>query len=222
MTILLHEPPFESISGEAGFFTQGSFATFIRLQGCNLNCVYCDTQKAQSLEGGTRWSISEVIARCKTRQVIITGGEPLVQESALIALVVALMSRGHMVQIETNGSLPILKIGSPWAPPHRKPFWVIDRKGPSSRNPAKEEIPFSVFDSNVIVKYILSRQSSPYHEKDKQFIVADMDRLDQAGYGGNYIISPMDADSNVGPLFFCKQRHKVIISLQIHKILGLA
>jgi len=222
MTILLHEPPFESISGEAGFFTQGSFATFIRLQGCNLNCVYCDTPKAQNAEGGTRWNINEVVFRCQTKQVLITGGEPLMQESALIALVTALISRGHLVQIETNGSLSIPKIGSPWAPPQYKPFWVVDRKGPSSRNKPVTEIPFSVFDRNVIVKYIISRVCSPYHEKDKQFIVEDMDRLDHAGYGGNYIISPMSANPNVGPLFFYKQRHRVIISLQIHKILGLA
>ena len=40
-TVLQVNSIFESISGEAGFFQQGTWCTFIRLQGCNLRCSWC-------------------------------------------------------------------------------------------------------------------------------------------------------------------------------------
>jgi len=110
---------FTSLSGECdGFGLQGGFATFIRLQGCNLECKWCDTVRARNCTGGKEMSIEEVMEQCTSRHIIITGGEPLCQQKEVDQLVDKLIKRSFpkdgrdfdehvLVTIETNGSIPI-------------------------------------------------------------------------------------------------------------------
>lgn len=105
---------FTSLSGEPdGFGLQGALATFIRLQGCNLKCSWCDTTRAQDSEFGYETSVEEVVKQCITGHVIITGGEPLCQLKEVTQLVRRLVSRyqdrrkQHFVTVETNGSILI-------------------------------------------------------------------------------------------------------------------
>lgn len=89
---------FETIQGEGPY--AGYPSTFIRLAGCNLQCVWCDT----SYTGYTKMSVEEVLSKVKGHKlVVITGGEPLRQKIAL--LIEALHTKGHLVQIETNGTI---------------------------------------------------------------------------------------------------------------------
>lgn len=96
---------FHSIQGES---TQaGRPCVFVRLTGCNLRCVWCDTEYA--FHEGSPWTVDAVVDRvgaygCKL--VELTGGEPLLQPEA-IDLMRALIARGHDVLLETGGSLPI-------------------------------------------------------------------------------------------------------------------
>lgn len=99
---------FTSLSGECdGFGLQGGLATFVRLQGCNLDCKWCDTKYAQCINKGVVMSVEEVIAKCTTRHIIITGGEPLLQTGEVKELAIQLSEQFHFVTIETNGSLEI-------------------------------------------------------------------------------------------------------------------
>ena len=70
---------FSSLQGES---TQaGRRCFFIRLEGCNLNCSYCDTEYARS--GGVEKSVSELVelaVASKVPLVEITGGEPLLEK----------------------------------------------------------------------------------------------------------------------------------------------
>ncbi|MBR2632135.1 MAG: radical SAM protein [Lentisphaeria bacterium] len=96
---------FSSLQGES---TQaGRRCFFIRLEGCNLNCSYCDTEYARS--GGVEKSVSELVELAiasKVPLVEITGGEPLL-EKELPELCSRLMDRGLEVMIETNGSMDV-------------------------------------------------------------------------------------------------------------------
>lgn len=109
---------FASISGEIGFHPQGSIVTFIRLQGCNLCCPYCDTMHALNENAGHNMRINEIISWVKTRRVLITGGEPLMQ-SDTNGLIKQLYYSDHIVQVETNGTLLPL---NPLA------YYVVDQK----------------------------------------------------------------------------------------------
>jgi len=96
---------FESISGEAGpVIPQGMWCTFIRTQGCNLHCNWCDSPESQPWENGIEMSINEILSLCQTKHILITGGEPLLQPEIEI-LISELLKANHIVQIETNGTV---------------------------------------------------------------------------------------------------------------------
>jgi len=80
---------------------------FVRLTGCNLRCVWCDT--AYAFHEGSAWTVDAVVDRVGAygcMLVEVTGGEPLLQPEA-IDLMRALLARGHEVLLESGGSLPI-------------------------------------------------------------------------------------------------------------------
>lgn len=79
-------------------------ATFIRTQGCNLRCDWCDTEGALSREGGEDWSVNKLVTLCRngpSKLVVITGGEPTLQKD-FDQLVRSLKNHRLMVTVETN------------------------------------------------------------------------------------------------------------------------
>ncbi len=114
---------FTSIQGETSF--AGLPFTFIRLTGCNLRCSYCDTQYAY--DEGSEFTIHEVleeVERREIRRVVITGGEPLLQDETY-PLSVSLIEKGFSVLLETNGSKPVKDID-------RRVHKILDLKCPGS------------------------------------------------------------------------------------------
>jgi 7-carboxy-7-deazaguanine synthase len=96
---------FVSIQGEAD--AVGWPTAFIRLTGCPLRCVYCDTEYA--FQGGAWRSVTEMLEFAResgVRHVCVTGGEPLAQRSCLDLLRV-LCDAGFSVSLETSGALDI-------------------------------------------------------------------------------------------------------------------
>ena len=96
---------YESVQGESTWV--GLPCIFVRLTGCNLRCVWCDTEYA--FYGGKKMSVEEVVAECEAldcKLVEITGGEPLLQKHCG-TLAQALLDRGFTVLCETSGALPI-------------------------------------------------------------------------------------------------------------------
>lgn len=102
------EDVFYTLQGEGPY--AGRPALFIRLAGCNLACHFCDTQfetmAEQALPVGTH--LADILAKFTRKQralVVLTGGEPLRQDAAV--LVDSLLNTGtEIVQIETAGTLP--------------------------------------------------------------------------------------------------------------------
>jgi 7-carboxy-7-deazaguanine synthase len=96
---------FFSLQGEAS--RVGLPTVFVRLIGCPLRCVYCDTDYA--FQGGEWLSIAAIIEQVQsypTRHVTVTGGEPLAQK-ACHELLGALCDAGCDVSLETSGALDI-------------------------------------------------------------------------------------------------------------------
>ena len=98
---------FKSIQGEGT--RAGLPCVFVRLTGCNLRCVWCDT--AYAFYGGLKHTVEEVLERVhalagdggsRVSLVEITGGEPLLQPETP-ALAERLLAAGYTVMIETSG-----------------------------------------------------------------------------------------------------------------------
>ncbi|HPJ34029.1 MAG TPA: radical SAM protein [Spirochaetota bacterium] len=103
MALKVHEI-FYSLQGETT--TAGLTSVFIRLAGCNLNCIWCDTPQAKT--GGTDMTIDEIMEKVREfepfNHITLTGGEPLLQEES-VELLHRLTDNGYDVQVETNGSI---------------------------------------------------------------------------------------------------------------------
>ncbi len=71
---------FEAIEGEG--IEVGIPKVFIRMQGCSMNCITCDTPEAQDFGGGKEMTIEQIIKeveKLKHKHITITGGNPLEQ-----------------------------------------------------------------------------------------------------------------------------------------------
>ncbi|MGZ8252071.1 MAG: 7-carboxy-7-deazaguanine synthase QueE [Methylophilaceae bacterium] len=102
MTLRVHEI-FHSLQGESS--RVGLPTVFVRLTGCPMRCVYCDT--AYAFSGGQNIAIADIMARVAehgARYVTVTGGEPLAQKKCLI-LLQQLCDAGYEVSLETGGAI---------------------------------------------------------------------------------------------------------------------
>jgi 7-carboxy-7-deazaguanine synthase len=92
---------FRSIQGESTH--AGRPCSFVRLTGCPMRCVWCDSE--YTFTGGASVSVEDVMRRVRDfgcRLVEVTGGEPLAQREAL-ALIERLCEEGYEVLVETGG-----------------------------------------------------------------------------------------------------------------------
>ncbi len=119
---------FHTLQGEG--VSVGAPAVFVRFSLCNLHCVWCDTDHTWNFEG-TPWKhekdaepgyvkhrkvdviievgvdeVAETVRGLNCRRVVLTGGEPLLQEQGLVELMEALRGDGEewFFEIETNGT----------------------------------------------------------------------------------------------------------------------
>ena len=115
---------FFSIQGEST--RAGQPCVFVRLTGCSLRCVYCDTKYSYS--GGRDMALDEVlsvVAGYPANLVEVTGGEPLEQEQ-VYPLMGTMLDRGYTVMLETGGHVSIARVP-------KEVIKIIDIKCPDSR-----------------------------------------------------------------------------------------
>lgn len=121
-TLVVHEI-YASVQGESTF--AGLPCAFVRLTGCNLRCVWCDT--AQAFYGGRRMRRADVLARALalgTPLVELTGGEPLLQPGAF-PLLAELCDAGRTVLVETSGEADVSRVDP-------RVHKIMDLKAPGS------------------------------------------------------------------------------------------
>ena len=124
-------------------------SVFLRLATCNLACHWCDTKYTWDWKNFDYQSevvdldqedIQARIQAFDCSHVVITGGEPLLQQAELEPLVEALASDGHTFEIETNGTIVPL----PGMLPHIGQWNVSPKLRTSGNSPDLREIPSAI------------------------------------------------------------------------------
>ena len=114
---------FRSLQGES---TRAGFpCAFIRLTGCALRCVWCDS--AYAFHGGADMTVDEAMEKVlglSTDLVEVTGGEPLEQD-AVHELIARLLQSGKTVMLETGGHIGLERVDP-------RVVKIVDVKAPGS------------------------------------------------------------------------------------------
>ncbi len=96
---------FRTVEGEGRWV--GLPITFLRLEGCNLRCEWCDTTYSYDGVSYKEYSLNELLKKVESfglKRLCITGGEPFLSKNLPI-LVKEFLKRDYKVFIETNGTL---------------------------------------------------------------------------------------------------------------------
>lgn len=161
---------FKTIEGEGKWV--GLPVSFIRLEGCNLRCPWCDTP--YSYDGKTFTEISveklvEEIEKFGLKRVCITGGEPFLTKE-LPQLIKKFLNKKYKVLVETNGTL--------WIPEIKKianeDLFITCSPKPPTYFIHNELLPFItelkyVIDENIKLENIINKKTKQIIKND--FIV---------------------------------------------------
>lgn len=205
---------FYSLQGEAN--EAGCPTVFVRLTGCPLRCVYCDT--TYSFEGGTRTSLQQIqdeIARYQAKYICVTGGEPLAQPNC-IPLLRTLCDAGYRVSLETSGALDISRVDT-------RVSRIVDVKTPSSAEQGRNLISnYAHLTPHDQIKFVIS------HREDYQWSKAFLAQHQLADKVATIWFSPafaIEGDVRLPMLarqlaqWILEDRLPVKFQLQLHKLL---
>ena len=204
---------FGTFQGEGPY--TGYPSIFIRLSGCNLACTFCDTEFDSYDEIGVNEIIdigykkftefAHGMADIKPL-IVITGGEPMRQNISLLCQ--KLLDNGHIVQIESNGTLM----------PPDLPKDVKIVCSPKIANNKYYRLRSDVLDQTIAIKFIVSEAKTEY---------SDIGDVGQKEFNIPVYIQPMDEydnEKNFANLSLAMKlviRNNAILSLQTHKMIGI-
>lgn len=198
---------FYSLQGESSSI--GKPTLFVRLTGCPLRCVWCDTEYA--FTGGEYWKMPELISKIESfnpQNICITGGEPLAQLKPCLQLMQQLCEKGFNVSLETSGSIDISGVDP-------RVSKVMDLKAPDSGEMSKNRYSnIQHLNQHDEVKFVIKSR------KDYDWTKMQMDQY-HLSTKTNVIISPCFGDINERELaeWIIEDNLPVRFQIQMHKIL---
>jgi 7-carboxy-7-deazaguanine synthase len=198
---------FFSLQGESS--TVGLPTTFVRLTGCPLRCVYCDTEYA--FHQGSVMELEQVLAHVKAtgaRHVCVTGGEPLAQPSCL-TLLTSLCDMALMVSLETSGAMDI-------SPVDRRVTVVMDLKTPGSGECDRNlESNIGALKSDDEVKFVICDR------RDYEWAKSKIDQYDLRGRVREILFSPAFGQVGYRDLaeWILSDKLPVRMQVQLHKMI---
>ncbi len=196
---------FLSLQGET--VKVGLPTAFVRLAGCPARCVWCDTEYA--FKGGQVLELNEILAKVQsyqTKNVTVTGGEPLAQENCFL-LLTKLCDAGFSVNMETGGMLDITQVD-------KRVSITLDIKPPDSGEHKKNYWDnLSVIKNKDQVKFVLASKADYEWAKDV------LQKYNLAG--DNILFSPVQDSLKPQQLagWILEDKLDVRFQLQLHKIL---
>ena len=207
---------FLSIDGEGP--SSGELATFIRFQGCNLRCSWCDTtyswDKESTLEVLTVNEIYNYIKETGVTNVTLTGGEPLIQENIDEFLDILNKDDNLKIHIETNGAVDI----QPFKKKHKRNniSYIVDFKLPSSNMTNKMNLNnLNVVDNSDVYKFVVGNND------DLQMAYELISKYELTSKCLVYL-SPVSGTINMEEIVeFMKDKNlnKVRLQIQLHKVI---
>ncbi len=198
---------FYSLQGETS--TTGLPTVFVRLTGCPLRCVYCDTEYA--FYGGQKVALQQILEQVESynvKFVTVTGGEPLAQP-ACIPLLSALCDKGYTVSLETSGAMPVADVDS-------RVVKILDLKTPASGEVAKnlyENIP--LLQAHDEIKFVICDRS------DYEWARMKVDEYQLTTRVAEVLFSPCYGQLSAKDLaeWILEDRLQVRFQTQLHKAL---
>ncbi len=197
---------FYSLQGETR--TVGIPTVFVRLTGCPLRCVYCDT--AYAFHKGDILTQDEVLARVGSygaRYVTVTGGEPLAQPNC-ISLLEKLCDQGYEVSLETGGAMSIENVDS-------RVVTVLDLKTPGSNECDRNlESNIKFLKPEDQVKFVICDR------RDYEWAKARCDQFDLRSRVSDILFSPSFGQVSYKELaeWILADKLRVRMQLQLHKL----
>ncbi len=197
---------FVSLQGEAR--DSGLPTLFIRLTGCPLRCVYCDSEYA--FHGGHWWHFDAIVneaSASRVRHVCVTGGEPLAQRRCA-DLLERLCNEGYKVSLETSGAMDISAVDT-------RVSRVLDLKTPGSGEASKNLWSnLDLLTPHDQVKFVICSRAD-YEWMKQQIAEREIDQR------CDLLVSPSWGQQDATELaeWVLEDHLPVRLQLQLHKIL---
>ncbi|MEQ1644945.1 MAG: radical SAM protein [Pyrinomonadaceae bacterium] len=197
---------FLSIQGESSH--AGRPCSFVRLTGCPMRCVWCDSE--YTFTGGERMSFEDIFAKLNEfgcNLVEVTGGEPLAQKNAF-PFIAELCDRGYEVLIETGGYISTEEVDP-------RATIILDVKCPASGEAERNHWPNleRLRADEDEVKFVVADMA------DWEFAKAIIAEYELVERSKEILISPVHGIGNLAEIAEAVSQSglKVRLNLQLHK-----
>jgi len=197
---------FLSIQGESSH--AGRPCAFVRLTGCPMRCVWCDSE--YTFTGGEKISFEEIYEKLENfgcNLIEITGGEPLAQKN-VFPFITSLLDKNYEILIETGGYVStervderakiILDVKCPASGESERNHWANLEK----LKPERDEVKFVIADLD-----------------DWEFARQIIEKYDLENRAKEILVSPVFGVENLREIAetVSKSNLKVRLNLQLHK-----